>query len=253
MVGSLAGVQLTHLVSPGVLMLIFAGVMTLVGGRMLARRGDDAIEPLPNCRSLRCARAGLGVGLLTGFIGVGGGFLLVPAMILFARLPMAVAAGTSLAVTAANSLAGWLGHLGHERFARGMTGAFLLAALAGMASGARLGGRISPVTMRRSFGWFVLTVAAFVLMNNRSTGRKQFNSTLKGKLNMQLKRYYVEDLAHASCLIGAGGEAAVVDPKRDVARRGRLPRRCRTHGSGNHRRAQHASACRIRQRLSRLS
>ena len=86
---------------------------------MLARRGDDAIEPLPNCRSLRCARAGLGVGLLTGFIGAGGGFLLVPAMILFARLPMAVAAGTSLAVTASNSLAGWLGHLGHERFCTG--------------------------------------------------------------------------------------------------------------------------------------
>jgi len=149
-------------------MLIFAGLMALVGGRMLAQRGDDAIEPLPNCRPLRCALAGLGVGLLTGFIGVGGGFLLVPAMILFARLPIAVAAGTSLAVIAANSLVGWLGYLGHEPFAWGMTGAFLLAALAGMASGARLGGRISPTTMRRAFGWFVLTVAAFVLVNSWS-------------------------------------------------------------------------------------
>ena len=135
---------------------------------MLAQRGDDAIEPLPNCRPLRCALAGLGVGLLTGFIGVGGGFLLVPAMILFARLPIAVAAGTSLAVIAANSLVGWLGYLGHEPFAWGMTGAFLLAALAGMTSGARLGGRISPTTMRRAFGWFVLTVAAFVLVNSWS-------------------------------------------------------------------------------------
>jgi uncharacterized membrane protein YfcA len=107
--------------------------------------------------------------LLTGFVGVGSGFLLVPAMILFARMPMAVAAGTSLAVIAANSLAGWLGHLGHEPFAWGTTGAFLLAALAGMAAGARLGGRISPATMRRAFGWFVLTVAAFVLINNWST------------------------------------------------------------------------------------
>ncbi len=64
-----------------------------------------------------------------------GGFLLVPAMILFARLPMAVAVGTSLAVIAANSFAGWLGHLGREPFAWGMTGAFLVAALVGMASG----------------------------------------------------------------------------------------------------------------------
>jgi len=166
MIGSLAGVQLTHLVAPGVLMLIFAGLMALVAARMLVRRGDDAIEPLPDCRPLRCGLAGLGVGLLTGFLGVGGGFLLVPAMILFARLPMAVAVGSSLAVIAANSFAGWLGHLGREPFAWGMTGGFLLAALAGMASGARLGGRISPVTMRRVFGWFVLAVAAFVLVNH---------------------------------------------------------------------------------------
>jgi len=62
-VGSLAGVQLTHLVSPGVLMLIFAGLMAFVAGRMLTRRGDDAIEPLPDCRPLRCGLAGLGPSL----------------------------------------------------------------------------------------------------------------------------------------------------------------------------------------------
>ena len=73
MIGSLAGVQLTHLVAPGVLMLIFAGLKALVAARMLVRRGDDAIEPWPDCRPLRCGLAGMGVGLLTGFIGVGGG------------------------------------------------------------------------------------------------------------------------------------------------------------------------------------
>ena len=67
----------------------------------------------------------------------------MPAVILFGRLPMAVAVGTSLAVIAANLFAGWLGHLGHEPFAWRMTGAFLLAALAGMASGAGLGGRLT--------------------------------------------------------------------------------------------------------------
>jgi uncharacterized membrane protein YfcA len=92
-------------------MLIFAALMALVAVRMLVRRGDDAVEPLPDCRPLRCGLAGMGVGLLTGFFGVGGGFLLVPAMILFARLPIAVVVGTSPAVIAANSFAGWLGHL----------------------------------------------------------------------------------------------------------------------------------------------
>ena len=166
MVGAVAGAQFTRLVSPGVLMLIFAALMAVVAGRMLARRGDDAIEPLPDCRPVRCGLAGLVVGVLTGFIGVGGGFLLVPAMIVFARLPMATAVGTSLAVIAANSFAGWLGHLGREPFAWGLTGAFLLAALAGMAAGARLGGRMKPATMRLAFGWFVLAVAGFVVVKN---------------------------------------------------------------------------------------
>jgi uncharacterized membrane protein YfcA len=77
-----------------------------------------------------------------------------------------VAVGTSLVVIAANSMAGWLGHLGRETFAWGMTGAFLLAALAGMAAGARLGGRLRPATLRRAFGWFVLAVAGFILIKH---------------------------------------------------------------------------------------
>jgi hypothetical protein len=183
MVGSLAGAQFTRLVSPGVLMLIFAALMAVVAGRMLARRGDDAIEPLPDCRPVRCGLAGLVVGVLTGFIGVGGGFLLVPTMILFARLPMATAVGTSLAVIAVNSFAGWLGHLGREPFAWGMTGAFLLAALAGTAASARLGGRIEPATLRLAFGWFVLGVAGFVLMKNWAVFSPTPSATQPGILN----------------------------------------------------------------------
>ena len=169
MAGALAGAQFTRLVSPGMLMLTFAAMMAVVAGRMLARGGENGIEPLPDCRLARCGLAGLVVGVLTGFIGVGGGFLLVPAMILFARLPMATAVGTSLAVITVNSFAGWLGHLGREPFAWGLTGAFLLAALVGMASGARLGGRLRPTTLRFAFGWFVLAVAVFVAVKNWPT------------------------------------------------------------------------------------
>lgn len=166
MAGSLVGAQFTRMVSPGALMLIFAALMAVVAWRMLARRGDNSIEPLPDCRPVRCGLVGLVVGVFTGFVGVGGGFLLVPAMILFARLPMTSAVGTSLAVIAANSFAGWLGHLGREPFVWGMTGAFLLAALTGMAAGARAGGRIKPSMLRLAFGWFVLAVAGFVIAKN---------------------------------------------------------------------------------------
>ena len=168
MAGSLVGAQFTRLVSPGVLMLIFAILMAAVAARMLARRGDEAIEPLPDCRPLRCGAAGLGVGVLTGFLGVGGGFLIVPAMILFARLSMATAAGTSLAVIAANSCTGLLVHLNHGGIDGRLTAAFLTAALLGMAGGVRLGRSISAEKLRRTFGWFVLVVAAFVLAKNRA-------------------------------------------------------------------------------------
>ncbi len=176
MAGAVAGAQLTRLVPPAVLMLLFAALMAVIALRMLARRGDDAIEPLPDCRPLRCGAAGLGVGVLTGFLGVGGGFLIVPAMILFARLPMATAAGTSLAVIAANSFAGLFGHLNQGSIDGRLTAAFLAAALLGMTGGVRMGRIISTEKLRRAFGWFVLAVAAFVLARNRAALTSIFSS-----------------------------------------------------------------------------
>lgn len=176
MVGAVAGAQFTRLVAPAVLMLLFATLMAVIAVRMLAQRGDEAVEPLPDCRPVRCGVAGLGVGLLTGFLGVGGGFLLVPAMILFARLPMATAAGTSLAVIAANSFAGLLGHLNHGGFDGRLTVGFLGAALLGMTGGVRMGRAISTEKLRRAFGWFVLAVAAFVLAKNRAAFTSIFSS-----------------------------------------------------------------------------
>ena len=166
MAGAVTGAQFTRLVSPAALMLLFALLMAVIAVRMLSRRGDESVEPLPDCRPLRCGAAGLGVGVLTGFLGVGGGFLVVPAMILFARLPMATAIGTSLAVIAANSAAGLAGHLRHGGFNGLLALAFLGAALLGMAGGVRLGGRLPATTLRRVFGWFVLATAGFVIAKN---------------------------------------------------------------------------------------
>lgn len=166
MPGALAGARLTSLVSPGVLMLLFATLMALIAFRMLARRGDEAVAPLPDCRPVRCGLAGLGVGLLTGFLGVGGGFLLAPAMMMFARLPVALATGTSLAVIALNSAAGVAGHWAQAGWEGALVLAFLAAALPGMAVGARLGNRLPAPVLRRAFGWFVLAVAGFVFAKN---------------------------------------------------------------------------------------
>lgn len=174
--GALAGAQFTRFVPPAVLMLSFAGLMLLIAVKMLTQRDHGGPEPLPDCRPARCVTAGLGVGGLTGFLGVGGGFLLVPAMMHFGRLPMPVAVGTSLVVIAVNSFAGLAGHLRHGAPAAGMTLAFLGAALLGMFAGARFFGGISARKLRHVFGGFVLLVAGLILAKNWPDLMRLFSS-----------------------------------------------------------------------------
>lgn len=162
---ALAGAQLTPLVSPPVLLSLFALLMVIVAVAMLRRR-DEALQPLPECRPWRCGLAGIGAGVLTGFLGVGGGFLLVPAMVVFARLPLKTAVGTSLAVIAVNSFAGLAGHWRHTHFDWELTGAVLAAALLGMAVGLPLAARMPVRQLSRAFAWFVLAVAGFVIAKN---------------------------------------------------------------------------------------
>jgi uncharacterized membrane protein YfcA len=164
-VGALAGAQLTPLVSPLMLLTLFALLMIAVAVGMLLRK-EELLEPLPECRPWRCSMAGLAVGVLTGFLGVGGGFLLVPVMVLFARLPLKVAVGTSLAVIAVNSFAGIAGHWRHTEFNWPLTGGFTAAALAGMGAGLLLTKRVPVRPLSRAFAWFVLAVAGFVLFKN---------------------------------------------------------------------------------------
>ena len=110
-VSAYLGSKLTRLVSPPVLMLLFAGLMLVVATVMLTRRSPAADAPAHTPNLPREALAGLGVGFLTGFLGVGGGFLIVPALVVFGGLGMKAAIGTSLFVIAVNCAAGLAGHL----------------------------------------------------------------------------------------------------------------------------------------------
>ena len=163
--GALAGAQLTPLVPPRVLLFLFALLMVAVAVAMLLRK-EELLEPFPECRPWRCGLAGLAVGVLTGFLGVGGGFLLVPAMVIFARLPLKVAVGTSLSVIAVNSFAGLAGHWRHTEFNWPLTAGFTAAALVGMGAGLLLTAHVPVRPLSRAFAWFVLAVAGFVLFKN---------------------------------------------------------------------------------------
>ncbi len=168
MIGALGGAQLTHFVSPPVLMLIFGALMAVVAGLMLRQKQELAPDPASQCRWQRCAGTGLVVGGMTGFLGVGGGFLIVPAMVLFGRLPLKVAIATSLVVIAVNSFSGLAGHLRQTSFDWRLAGMFLGMALVGMVAGRAAAGRVGTAHLRRAFAWFVLAVAVFVIAKNRA-------------------------------------------------------------------------------------
>lgn len=150
---------------PTTLMIAFALLMILVG-LFLILKPQPQDGDTPGRGWLVTVVSGLGVGLLTGLLGVGGGFLIVPALVMFVGLPMRQAVGTSLVVIAMNSLAGFLGHLGGPALDLQVLTLFVAAGLVGALAGARLTRTIQPHQLRRAFAFFVITLAVFLLADN---------------------------------------------------------------------------------------
>lgn len=162
------GARLTHLLTPRVLLLLFSLLMLVVGAVMLLRSLREPREGTPGERRRIGAivSAGFGVGFLTGFLGIGGGFIIVPSLVLFAGLAMPSAVGTSLLIIALNCAAGLLGHIGEGAVPIGPTASFTAVAAAGGLAGERLAGRLSPRALRRGFAVFVILLGLYVLVRN---------------------------------------------------------------------------------------
>lgn len=162
------GAKLTGLVPGTVIMHAFAAMMLLVGIGMLFGKGRmGAVSgkvPRDDPRLMASILAGAGVGLVTGFLGVGGGFLVVPALIAFAGLDMREAVGTSLLVIAINSAAGFVGHLGGGQLDAGLIAVLTAAAVAGALVGERLARHVSTIKLRRGFGLVVVVVGVTVVL-----------------------------------------------------------------------------------------
>lgn len=165
MIGAALGAKLTPLVPPAALMISFAILMILVAAKMLWPQKPGPV-PSPECRPPRCLLAGGGVGVLTGFLGVGGGFLLMPALAKFARLPLRTATGTSLAVIACNSAAGFAGHYGEYPTPWLLAGVFAAIAALGVLVGGMVASRLPETTLKRAFAVLVLLTAGFILWKN---------------------------------------------------------------------------------------
>jgi len=166
MVAAPLGARASQAVRQEALLVTFAALMIVVGGLMLrGRHPGSGGGPSPP-RRLAIVGAGVGVGLLTGFLGVGGGFLIVPALTLLAGLPIHTAVGTSLLVIAMNAGAGLVGHLGQAGIPLGLTAAFTAASLLGASFGGRMAERFEPVRLRRTFAVFVILVGLALLAAN---------------------------------------------------------------------------------------
>lgn len=165
-----------HLPQP-VLMIGFAAVMIVAGIRMLhenagtgtaCRVGDGGID-WRRCAT-RSIPAALLVGLLTGLFGVGGGFLIIPALVLLLGVPMPIAVGSSLAIIVANSVTGTLSHLGGADIDWTVATTFAGTAIACSLIAGQLGTRLDTRRLQRWFAYLVFAVAAYVLADTVLVG-----------------------------------------------------------------------------------
>ena len=107
---------------------------------------------------------GLVIGFVTGLLGAGGGFLIVPAFVLFLKLPMKTAVGTSLLIIAINSLFGFLFSLKQFDFNWTVLIGFTVLAIAGLFIGGRLQDKIDSNSLRKGFAWFILVMGVYVVI-----------------------------------------------------------------------------------------
>ncbi|WP_432034117.1 sulfite exporter TauE/SafE family protein [Streptomyces antibioticus] len=165
MVGAYAGGRLAEYV-PGTALLVAFALMMLATAAAMLRKSRKAKPAKPAHRELPVRHViveGLVVGAVTGLVGSGGGFLVVPALALLGGLPMSVAVGTSLLVIAMKSFSGLAGHLNGVHIDWNLALAVTAAAVVGSLIGSRFAGQIPQDTLRKAFGWFVVVMGVFVL------------------------------------------------------------------------------------------
>ena len=197
MAGAYAGGRAGAFVDGSLLLLLFAAMM--VGTATAMWRGRRA-APDPSREGAGRAVApllaqGLAVGAFTGLVGAGGGFLIVPALALWAGLAMPVAVGTSLLVIAMQTTAGFAGYASHVAVDFGLVGAVAAAAIAGSFAGARLAHRIDPGSLRRAFSGFIGFMAVLIFVREADVWADAARAVLPASL---------PQLAFALLMLGVG-------------------------------------------------
>ncbi len=153
-------------------MMIFASIVLLSWATMIGLIGRN-LKPNPNLRTEQPLRyfgilsiCGLAIGILTAFIGAGGGVMLVPLMVIVMGLEMRTVVGTTLLIVAIKSTIGFAGDLWTQGAAISVPflAQFLAAMIVGVLLGSAVSNRISPNTLKIGFAWFLLFIALFVII-----------------------------------------------------------------------------------------
>ena len=165
MAGTFVGTRLAAMVSGNVQLVLFAIVMLLASismfrsGTLVTEASTSMARPI---NTFAVTLVALPVGVLTGMVGVGGGFLIVPALVLLAQLPVKKAVGTSLLVIAMNSFVGFAGYLDQVEIQWVFMATFTAVAIVGIVAGTHLVQYVSQSALKRAFAIVLLFMSMFI-------------------------------------------------------------------------------------------
>ena len=153
------------------LMVLFAIIMVMAAYSMIKPSNKStvalgvSVDVEPQFNYPLILAEGAIVGVVTGLVGAGGGFLIIPALVLLAKLPMKQAVGTSLMIIAAKSLIGFVGDMrGDEMIDWSFLATFSSIAVVGILLGSWLSKRIPGEKLKPAFGWFVLVMGTYIIV-----------------------------------------------------------------------------------------
>ncbi len=152
-------------------MVLFAVIMLLASLSMIQSGEMSSSTSRSSKKTFVLLLYGVGIGLVTGFLGAGGGFLLIPALVLLLQLPMKKAIGTSLLIISLNSMVGFIGDLGQYHLNWRLLLIVTAIATAGVMIGGLLSKKIQGEKLKKGFGWFVLLMGIYIIIHELFLGR----------------------------------------------------------------------------------